>query len=83
MGDLQPLPIPVDAAERAVYFQERMTMIAKAIPVPFNEVALRELYLLLCRWDSARVERDKALAFASHAPPMPAHVAELAHILLP
>lgn len=85
MGDFV---IPIEPKARAVFYQQRMLAIQNQLidPAVLTEFQLRQHYKQMCQWDSARVERDKALSlintpFASA--PVPAHVAAIANILLP
>lgn len=76
------------AEERVEFYQQRMVDIASAAGLTaMGESEIRNLYLQLCRWDSARVEREVAALQCLYAmdqlPPKPTHVAAITNLLLP
>lgn len=91
MGDFD---IPSDAydwphlpteTERAVFYQKRMLAIRNQLadPAVLTEAQMITHYKQMCQWDSARVERDKALQLLGQPEPVPAHVQTLANIFFP
>lgn len=89
MGDLGV--VPLGDKERADFYQQRMKALEMQMhgPATGSEAYMHTLYLQFCRWDSARVERNKALKLLGQPvqpvkpEPVPPMVQALANIFFP